>query len=146
LRKIRSFLKNNSNLYRVLELRFGGIMRKYYSPKDNLHLKEQAWKVTFNALRRFDEELSRIKQKCLLLWIPYPQTITSQNNSIALRVKKQGYNNIIFVNLLQKMRENPMYYYYKLNSHWNKNGHELAAKVLLEHIKKFNLINFDKNS
>jgi len=43
LRKIRFFLKNNSNLYRVLELRLGGIMRKYYSPKDNLHLKEQAW-------------------------------------------------------------------------------------------------------
>jgi len=143
-RRIRGFLKKNSNLYRNIELMLGGVIRKYYKPKDNLKLKEKAWEITLSALTEFDKELQEDGIKCLLYWIPFPQAVTTNNHSVAERIDALELQNIILVDPVQEMGPDPMQYYYRLDSHWNEKGHDLAANLLFDSILKNDILNVNQ--
>jgi len=134
-RRARSFLKNSSNLYRWVELYFGGYLRKKYSPeRENIELKNEAWQITADCLMEFDRELQNQNIKSFLIWTPFPSTVVNQDHSVAKNIAALRLRNIILVDSLEALGSNPMNYYYRLDSHWNSKGHDLGAKLISEKI------------
>jgi hypothetical protein len=140
-RKIRTFLRNHSNLYRILELKFGGYLRAKYSPDDvNLQLKDEAWRVTNEYLHKFDYALKKDGIKGLLLWIPFPGTISSGDFTVLETLKQDKFDNLTIVSPVDKLRVDPAQYYYPLDGHWKKETHKIVGNLLCEEITKRHLL------
>lgn len=130
-RRARIFLRSSSNLYRCVELYFGGYLRRRYSPeRQNVELKNEAWQITTDCLLEFDRELQNQNIKCFLLWIPFPSTVVNQDHSVAKHIAALNLRNIILIDPLDAMKSDVMNYYYRLDSHWNVKGHDLAANLV----------------
>lgn len=140
MRKVRNFLRDHSNLYRIIEMYFGGYLRKNYTPKDNPELREKGWQITKNALKAFDKELQALNIKCLILWIPFPESINARDNSVIEKLKSFRLQNIFMVNPLEAMVDDVEKYYYKLDCHWNAEGHRVAAGLLFKKILEKGII------
>ena len=145
-RKMRNMLRHHSNLYRMVELNFGGYLRKKYYPKsDNPELKKEAWKITMNYLRKFDERLHEINIPGLLLWVPFPGNAVNGDSAVPNKIRKMGFKKLILVNPLELFASNPMEYYYPLDGHWNKKGHEKASQALFSEMIKMKILENWKN-
>jgi lysophospholipase L1-like esterase len=131
-RKLRLQLLWNSNLYRTVELTLGGYLRRRYTPADAPVLREEAWRITADALTRLDRELASQQLPCILLWIPAVGTVAQQDHSVAARLNGLGLKHIQVVDVLDVLRGREHDAYFNLDSHWNAKGHELAAQALLE--------------
>jgi lysophospholipase L1-like esterase len=133
-RRIRGFLIDHSKLYRLFEATVGGVLRTHYEPADDVERKREAWEITALALHALDAKLAELGVRGLLLWIPYPRAIAAQDASIVERLESLRLENIAIVSLLEPMKGAPMDYYYRLDSHWNARGHEVAADALFRAI------------
>lgn len=129
-RDLRKMLLWNSNLYRLVELQFGGQLRRRYAPADMPGPRQRAWEITADALRDLDGELARRNLRCLLVWIPYPATVATQDDSVAQRLAALRLERITVLDLLKTMRANAAAYYYSLDSHWTAAGHAAAASAI----------------
>jgi hypothetical protein len=142
MRTVRMCLLKSSNLFRWAELYLGWYIRKISLPeKQNLEHKKEAWKITSDYLLKFDTELQDLKIKCFLLWIPFPLTAVRQDHSVANNIASLRLMNIILIDPLEAMKPNPMNYYYrKFDQHWNAEGHNLAAGLLVQKIIESGII------
>lgn len=130
-RKVRLRLLWHSNLYRLTELALGGYLRRRYAPSDDPALREQAWRITGDALTALDREFESEGVRGVLLWIPDPATVARQNHSVAVRLDGLGLKHIEVVDMLGVLQGGGAPAYFNLDSHLNANGHALAASALL---------------
>jgi len=140
IRKVRSFFYHHLNSYRVFEFYLNDYLRKNYKPQDNVELKNEAWQITSQSLLEFDKALSHSGSKCILLWIPFLDTIAKQDDSIARKIESLGLQTIYIVSMLESMKKTPEQYYYALDNHWNEKAHALAAKQIYKKIIAENLL------
>jgi lysophospholipase L1-like esterase len=143
-RQIRKWLKQSSNLYRVFELHLGSLLRTFYTPGTGpTDLVADSRRITAQCLRNFDRSLGELRIRGIILWIPFPSSVTQSDHSVARWLRSLELQNFVVVDVVSKFKSSPMEYYFPLDGHWNAKGHALAADAVVEAIMKQRTIRID---
>jgi len=142
LRKLRYFLKEHLNLYRIFELFFGNSLRQIFKPSDDQFLKEEAWQITSEALLEFDKHLENLGITGIILWIPFVDVLTNNDHSIATKINSLGLKNFIFIDIVNQLKNNIKKCYYGADGHWTNLAHDIAAKSIYKELISADLIDY----
>ena len=136
-RQIRKWLKQYSNLYRIFELHLGSLLRTFYRPGAGpTDLIADSRKITAECLRNFDHSLGELGIRGIILWIPFPSSVTKSDHSVAQWLQSLELKNFDVVDVVSRFKGSAMQYYFPLDGHWNPKGHALAAEAVVEAIVK----------